>query len=102
MKARLRRIHSPDVYDLENFVPPIADEFGILLQVMAGAEGDDSEESFDVVLCTPVWLERRLSSEPMLGRQFLLMRKYDYRALFGVFTVVKPLNCLDLHMQNSA
>jgi len=82
MRAELKRLHSPDVTGpLERFKPGDDGNFGFLVQVMAGPEGEESEESFDVIVCSPAWLERRLQREPLIGRHHLFMRKYDYETL---------------------
>jgi hypothetical protein len=82
MKAELKRLHSPDVDDLENFVPMIADDFGFLLQIIVGPAGDPGEESFDLVVCTPDWLKRRYkSSDIVVGHERILVFEYNYERL---------------------
>jgi len=82
MRAELKRLHSPDVDGpLEAFVPVDDRNFGFLLQIMAGPEGEEGEESFDVVVCSPAWLDRKLRAEPFVGRHHLFMRKYQYETL---------------------
>lgn len=56
MKAELKRLHSPDVYDLSSFVPVDAERFSVFVQAMIGPVGDDSSESFDIVVCSPASL----------------------------------------------
>jgi hypothetical protein len=52
--------------------------FGLLIQALIGPEGQEGEESFDFVACTPSWLAARLESEPYaFGRHHLLVRHYD-------------------------
>lgn len=80
--ARLKRLHSPDVHDLAAYVPVETTKFGFLLQIMAGPDGDDGEESFDVVVCTPSWLSEQLGANGILiGRHHLLVSRYNYRSL---------------------
>ncbi len=84
MRAELKRLHSPDVNGaLETFSPQDRTEFGILVQIMAGPEGEEAEESFDVRVCTPTWLLKRLGTEPLSGRYHLFVQRYDYTALAG-------------------
>ena len=82
MRASLRRVHSPDVEDLESYRPERSDDFGFLLQIFAGPEGGEGEESFDVVVCTPRWLERKHGQhEVVVGRHRLIVFEYDYDRL---------------------
>src|SRR5438045_1289303 len=82
MRAELKRLHSPDVEGpLETFAPVDDRKFGFLVQIMAGPEGEEAEESFDVVVCSSAWLERKLRAEPLIGRHHLFMRKYHYTTL---------------------
>jgi hypothetical protein len=59
MLAELRRLHSPDVDDLRNWVSNSA-EFAILVQIIASPAGSSGEESFDVTVCSPAWLVGQL------------------------------------------
>ena len=82
IQAEVKRLHSPDVYDLATYVPEDPENFGFLLQVMIGSVGEDGEESFDVVVCTPSWLsDRILPTKIVLGRHYLLVKQYDYTRL---------------------
>ncbi len=82
MTAELKRLHSPDVYDLKGFVPEIGDNFGFLLQAMIGPRGMEGEESFDMQVCTPRWLsEHHDRSDILIGRHHLIVFEYDYDRL---------------------
>jgi Immunity protein 8 len=82
IRAEVKRLHSPDVYDLSTFVPEDSERFGILVQMMAGPVGEPGEESFDVVVCTPRWLQGELGpNDVKMGRHYLLIKQYDYCGL---------------------
>ena len=77
MKAAVRALHSPDA-DLVTFRPDDPEDVGILVQVMAGPDDGPGEESFDVMVCTPRWLERLVRTEgPLIGRHYLVVARYD-------------------------
>src|SRR5262245_7206136 len=79
MRAKLRRLHSPDVYDLRKYRPSLEGNFGFLLQVFAGLDQRDGEESFDVVICTPRWLsENHQAQDIIVGRHYLIVFEYDF------------------------
>jgi hypothetical protein len=52
MNVEIKKLHSPDVWNLESFQPE-EDCFGFLLQLIVGLKGVESEESFDTPVCTP-------------------------------------------------
>jgi hypothetical protein len=81
--AQLKRLHSPDIQDLRNWIPE-SKEFAILLQIMAGPEGSPGEESFDVTLCTPAWIKNQVEREGVItGRHLLIIADYDYGQVNG-------------------
>lgn len=78
MKAALRRLHSPDVYDLSSWAPEDED-FGIIVQLLVGPEGRPGEESFDITLCTPGWLAERVRKDGIIdARHHVVVDAYDY------------------------
>lgn len=83
MKARIRKYHSPDVPDLQKYRPTEPNCFAFLLQVMISPEDSAGEESFDLLVCTPRYLESKLDHEgmPMFGRHLLIVRNYDFAAI---------------------
>jgi hypothetical protein len=82
MRASVLRLHSPDVPDLRTWVPPDERHFGFLLQIIAGPQGDDAGESFDVRVCTPSWIANRLEAVgPQFGSGLLLVARYDFAEL---------------------
>ncbi len=82
MRAEIKRFHSPDTDDLENFEPQNPDRFVLLIQVMIGPAGVDGEESFDVIVCTPDWLADRAAETGFVcGRHHFIVNRYDFRLL---------------------
>lgn len=84
MKAKLKRVHSPEIDDLQNYQPRNPESFGFLLQAMIGPEDTDGEESFDIEVCTPKWIEDTYNlSDVVIGRHHLIVREYDYDRIIG-------------------
>jgi len=82
MKPEIKYLHSPDIDDLEHYRPPVADEFSFLLQIVAGPQGQDGEESFDVIVCSPKSLGQTLGEDRILvGRHHLITNSYEYASL---------------------
>jgi hypothetical protein len=86
MKAELKTLHSPDVNDLRSFVPAAPERFSVFVQAMIGPAGDDSWESFDIVVCSPGSLAQEAESGPVLGLHRIVMAKFDYDALAGTIS----------------
>ena len=79
IQAEIKRLHSPDVYDLANYKPDSESDFGFLLQIIVGIKGVDSEESFDVIVCTPQWLTKHYSKNDIIfGEHHLMVFEYNY------------------------
>lgn len=81
MKVILKDLHSPDIFDLESYAPDSPDEFGFLLQAMFGPEDEEGEESFDMMICTPKWLENSMKGAVYSGRHHLIVRSLDITAI---------------------
>lgn len=82
----LKGLHSPDVLDLETHRPPDDEPFCVLVQAMFGPEGEDGEESFDLVVCNPPWIAERTRRGPFSGRHHLILARFDMadiRAFLG-------------------
>lgn len=82
MKAELKRVHSPDIDDLKNYKPENPKHFAFLLQAMIGPQGMDGEESFNIEVCTPQWLEETYDVEDVvIGRHHFIVREYNYERI---------------------
>jgi len=77
--AELRRLSCTDVPSLEAFRPQ--GPFGISISAMVGPAGQPGEESFEFTLCTPEWFAQNMKDAFVIGRHYLFVSKYDYRAL---------------------
>ncbi len=77
IRAELKRLHSPDVYDIENPGIDASGPFCVLVQAMFGPEGVDGEESFDVLVCNPKWVEARTNEGAFNSRHHLIMSRFD-------------------------
>lgn len=90
MNAKLKRVHSPDIYNLENYHPECSDDFSFLLQAMIGPADEDGEESFDIEVCTPKWIQQNLGLDKVLvGMHYLIVREYNYQKI--IHTIEKFL-----------
>jgi hypothetical protein len=84
MKAEIKSIFSPDIeVTLKEYQPERANNFGFLLQMIISPEGEEGEESFDIMVCTPDWLKDNHSKDEIIfGRHHLIVFKYDYQAIY--------------------
>jgi hypothetical protein len=79
MKAQIQKYHSPDTPDLATYIPKEPDCFAVLLQIMIAPEESEGEESFDVLVCTPKYLEKKLEhGMPLFGRHMLIVKTYSW------------------------
>ncbi|MCE4026913.1 immunity 8 family protein [Microbacterium sp. Au-Mic1] len=77
MKAIVHSIGSADV-DVASYVSQNPECDGIWLRLVVGPEGGSGEESFDVLVCTPLWLRRVVEKEgPQVGRHRLIVDPLD-------------------------
>ena len=82
MRARIRKYHSPDVRNLEEWRPPDPTCLGVLLQVLIGPTDDVGEESFDFMVCTPNWLRKEYGDDGViLGRAHVVVFHYKFASI---------------------
>ncbi|MCY1399161.1 Immunity protein 8 [compost metagenome] len=55
--------------------------FFLNLRLSIGIEDADGADDFELVLCTPTWLERNVW-EPLWGRHFLIVRDFNCQSIF--------------------
>jgi Immunity protein 8 len=79
--AEVKRLHSPDAPDLVSWRPD-TDEFAILVQIIAGPQGSNGEESFDVTVCSSAWIARMTERVRIYdGRHHLIVAEYNYEEI---------------------
>ncbi len=89
IRVQLKYLHSPDVFDLQDYNPSDPENFRIIVQAMIGAVGENFEESFDFIVCTPKWLNESIGSQKYLfGRHHLLVTRYDYEVILKAITTL--------------
>lgn len=82
MKAEIKRLHSPDIDNLSIYSPENSNNFGFLLQVLVGIKGIESEESFDMIVCTPKWLEANFNkSDVLFGEHYLIVFQFSFERI---------------------
>jgi hypothetical protein len=78
MRANVLSIWSPDV-DVAAYRPQDPSDDGFLLTIYAGPSDGPGHESFDLTVCTPSWLARRVREvgRPLVGRHYLIVESMD-------------------------
>jgi hypothetical protein len=78
MRAELRGIWTSEWEQPRAFEPDDPSDFGLYVRAMVGEAGGIGEESFDILVCSPSWLESdQLTKGFRWGHGTLLMRRWD-------------------------
>jgi hypothetical protein len=94
MRATLRRLHSPDVDRLDEYVPKDPEDFSVLVQALVGPQDGEGEESFDFVVCTPRWFHAQQSDRGFAWPQnHLFVKRWD------LATVERAITDIVLHAE---
>ncbi|QEY26009.1 Imm8 family immunity protein [Neisseria zalophi] len=85
MKAILKDIYSYDIDEkLEDYTPLIADNFGFNIRLIVGEKDLGGEESIDIFLCTPLWLQDNYSkSDIIIGRSYIIVFEFNYKRILS-------------------
>lgn len=68
--------------DLRTFSPEDPRDFGVYIRAFFGPKDGEGEEFVDLVVCTPSYLERKVSvAGVIIGRGYLIVSQYDYSSL---------------------
>ncbi len=84
MRATVLSIGSSD-FDVATYRPHDPSDDGIQLRIYAGPSGGPGYESFDLTVCTPAWLARRVQEvgRPIIGRHYLIVDSMDVEAVLA-------------------
>lgn len=79
MRATLHSVSTlDDLEDIANYASSDPSDDGIWLRLIIGPAGGPGEESFDVLVCTPHWLSRKVHADgPQLGRDHVVVESLD-------------------------
>jgi hypothetical protein len=92
MHAALRRICTIDGDDAATFQPAQPNRFAVVLRLFVGPSSGDGEESFDLTVCTPSWLDAECERDGfILGRHHLVVPSYNFE--FIRRTLIKLVEC---------
>ncbi len=86
-KAKVRAIYTTSMDHLDLYIPEDPEYFCIAVRAMVGPENGEGEESFDIDVCTPKWLEEACKRDGfVVGRHYLIVARYDVAQLKRVIT----------------
>jgi hypothetical protein len=78
ISAQVKGISTWEGDHLELHVPKDQQKFCLLVRAMVGPRGGEGEESFDMNVCTPQWLEEQVEREGFVfGTHRLFVKAYD-------------------------
>lgn len=84
MQVEIKSISSVDAHDLSSFVPEDPECFSLDVRIMMGPYGAEGEESFDIEICTPKWLEKSYPTDSIvMGRHMLIVQDYHFSRISG-------------------
>jgi hypothetical protein len=78
MRAEVKAIYTTDMDYLELYPPEDPGRFRIWVRAMVGSKVGEGEDSFDICVCTPSWIEEACEREGfVVGRHFLVVGRFD-------------------------
>lgn len=80
MKSVLKGIRSLEIEDdLNNYWPEDPQIFGSWVRVIIGPDDQEGAEFFDMLVCTPKWLQSEVEKKGVLsGKGTIILDEYDY------------------------
>ena len=84
MISEVKNIISPDIVDFQNYWPEDPENFAFLISTRVGPRGEPTEESFDMVVCTPKWLLNKYGEDAViLGQNKLIVFDFDMERILA-------------------
>lgn len=84
LQAKLKKIYSPDIPSLEEYIPDDSKDFGFLLTMCVGLEDDEVYEVFYVTVGTPIWyFKDKAEFEIIFGRHIIFVQEWNYHRLYN-------------------
>lgn len=81
MRAVIKSYHSPDVIDLDNYLPD-NDAFCVLLELYIGTDEEIGEEQFMIKVCTPQWfVEHYKENDMIFCHGVMIVFKFDFELI---------------------
>jgi Immunity protein 8 len=77
----LYKLHSPDVYDLTTHKTDDDSPFCFLVQAFFLWDERESGESFDFLVCNPMWISESEREVIMSGNNHIILKFYNYNIL---------------------
>jgi hypothetical protein len=77
IRPELKRLHSPDVFDMSNHGIDPKMPFCVLVQAMFGPEPGKGEEAFDFLVCNPLWISMCAKEGPVFGRHHMIVEEFN-------------------------
>lgn len=78
ISAHVKGVYTIEMDQLEKYVPESSDNFCAVIRAMVGPRDSEGEESFDLKVCTPKWLDERVRRDGfVLGVHYVFVQSYD-------------------------
>ncbi len=77
-KAAVKGIYTSEMDEIEDCAPVDPERFCIVVCAMVGSNDGEGEDSFNISVCTPMWLAEMCQREGVVvGRHYLVIGSYD-------------------------
>lgn len=93
MKPEIKDLISTDINNLEEYIMLRGSKFCFQLQMIVGPDNGPGQESFNIHICSPSWLEEKLKNDPYenayrIGRHYLFLYDICYDKLYGILSKI--------------